>query len=85
MVTVIKVLFYSWVCISPSASLTSTPCIFKSFKEDYLEKNPLTKSFDLLNNYLVLFAIVFVILDIILLYKTSLKNILILKRDNPPY
>lgn len=74
MVTVIKVLFYSWVYISPSASLTSTPYIFKSFKEDCLEKNPLTKSFDLLNNYLVLFAIVSVILDIILLYKTSSKN-----------
>lgn len=56
--------------------------MFKSFNapavEGYLEeKNPLTKSFDLLNNYLVLPMIVsvrFDVLDIILLYKTILSK-----------
>ena len=74
----------------PSASLTSTPWIFKSFRvgaaEGYLaEKNPLTKSFDLLNNYLVLFIMVSVVVldivfDIILLYKTNfLKKVFLRK------
>lgn len=85
---VIKVLFYNCDCMSPFASLTSIPWMFNSFKEGVLDKNPLTKFFDLLNNYLVLFVISFVILlpvlpvlpvliavlDIILLYKTVFKK-----------
>lgn len=47
--------------------------MFNSFGSDnLLEKNPLTKSFDLLRSYLVLF--VMVLIDIILLYKTTLTN-----------
>ena len=68
--------------MSPFASLTSIPWMFNSSKEGVLDKNPLTKFFDLLNNYLVLFVISFVILlpvliavlDIILLYKTVFKK-----------
>lgn len=83
---VIKVLFYNCDCMSPFASLTSIPWMFNSFKEGVLDKNPLTKFFDLLNNYLVLFVISFVmlllillpvliaVLDIILLYKTVFKK-----------
>lgn len=70
MVIVIRVLFYNCVYISPSASLTSMPWMFNSFGSDnLLEKNPLTKSFDLLRSYLVLS--VMVLIDIILLYKTT--------------
>ena len=55
--------------------------MFRSFSAEglaeagYLEKKPLTKSFDLLNNYLVLSimvsAVFDIVLDIILLYKTN--------------